>query len=73
VVDGSSGCVIPPGDATALCRAVTAMYADRVRAAAMGRAARARCEQKFSLQRMCAAHADLYLSLCEPSRTGSAL
>ena len=72
VVDGSSGCIIPPGDAAALCRALTALYVNRVRAAAMGRAARARCEQNFSLQRMCAAHADLYLALCQPSRPDSA-
>jgi L-malate glycosyltransferase len=64
VVDGENGYVIAPRDAAALGRAVTALHADPARAAAMGRASRLRAEQKFSLQRMCAAHADLYLTLC---------
>jgi glycosyltransferase involved in cell wall biosynthesis len=72
VVDGENGYVIAPCDAAALGRAVTALHGDPARAAAMGRASRLRTEQNFSLQRMCAAHADLYLALCQPSRPDSA-
>ena len=64
VRDGENGYVIAPRDAAALGRAVMALHGDPARAAAMGRASRLRTEQKFSLQRMCAAHADLYLTLC---------
>jgi glycosyltransferase involved in cell wall biosynthesis len=65
VIDGSSGWVIPPLDSAALCRALIAVYGDQERAASMGRAARTRAQERFSLQRMCAAHAQLYVSLCE--------
>jgi len=64
VRDGENGYVIAPRDAAALGRALTALHGDPARAAVMGRASRLRTEQKFSLQRMCAAHADLYLTLC---------
>jgi len=70
VVDGANGLVIPPLDAAALCRALITLNGDRARAASMGRAARARAEERFSLQRMCAEHAKLYLALCErPTRS----
>lgn len=64
VIDGTSGWVIPPLDPAALCKALIAAYSDRERAASMGRAARARAQERFSLQRMCAEHAQLYISLC---------
>jgi glycosyltransferase involved in cell wall biosynthesis len=65
VIDGANGRVIPPLDAAALCGALITLHSDRARAASMGRAARARAEERFSLQRMCAEHAKLYLALCE--------
>jgi glycosyltransferase involved in cell wall biosynthesis len=71
VVDGENGEVIPPGDAAALCRALVALHRDRARAATMGRASRARVEQRFSLEQMCAQHARLYLALCGCAAAGA--
>jgi glycosyltransferase involved in cell wall biosynthesis len=65
VVDGTNGWVIAPGNAVALCEALVTLFRDRARAAAMGCASRTRAEDRFSLQRMCAEHAKLYLSLFE--------
>jgi len=64
VIDGTSGWVIPPLDSAALCKALIAVHGDKERAASMGRAARMRAQERFSLQRMCAEHAQLYVSLC---------
>jgi glycosyltransferase involved in cell wall biosynthesis len=72
VIDGINGWIIPPLDATALCGALLAVHGDRARAAAMGRASHARAAERFSVQRMCAEHAKLYLALCARP-TGSAL
>lgn len=70
VIDGVNGRVVPPLDAAALRAALIALHGDRARAASMGRASRARAEERFSLQRMCAEHAKLYLALCErPTRS----
>jgi len=72
VIDGANGLVIPPLDAAALCRALITLHGDRARAASMGRASRARAEDRFSLQRMCAEHAKLYLALCQrPTRSAT--
>lgn len=43
-----SGVLVPPGDADALAKAITACIADPVRTAAMGVAGRARLEREFS-------------------------
>ena len=64
VADGQNGWVIPPRDAVALGRALVNMYEDPARRAAMGRASRARVQEKFSLEHMCAEHARLYTALC---------
>lgn len=71
VVDGENGRVIPPGDASALSRALIDLHDNPARAAAMGRASRLRVEEKFSLQRMCAQHMRLYRSLCDPARVAT--
>jgi glycosyltransferase involved in cell wall biosynthesis len=47
--DGVTGLLIPPGDAGALAEAVKALLDDPARAEAMGRAARARWEEHYSL------------------------
>jgi glycosyltransferase involved in cell wall biosynthesis len=70
VLEGVNGLVVPPLDAQALADALVKVHADPARAAAMGRASRARVEECFSLERMCAEHAKLYLALC--GRPGSA-
>jgi L-malate glycosyltransferase len=64
VADGENGFVVRSLDVVALSRAVVDVHADPVRAAAMGRASRRRAAERFSLERMCAEHARLYLSLC---------
>jgi glycosyltransferase involved in cell wall biosynthesis len=64
VVDGESGRVIPPLDVTALSQALIDLHENPARASAMGRASRARVEERFSLERMCAEHIRLYRSLC---------
>jgi glycosyltransferase involved in cell wall biosynthesis len=68
VIDGENGFVIPPRDAVALSRVLLGLHADPARAAAMGRASRRLATQRFSLERMCAEHARLYLSLCDAVR-----
>lgn len=68
VVDGQNGFVVPAGDAAALSRALLEVHRDPRRAEVMGRVARGRAVERFSLERMCAEHARLYLSLC---RAGS--
>jgi len=67
VEDGQNGFVVPPRDAAALARALTALHRDPLRAASMGRLSRERAVERFSLKRMCAEHARLYLSLCRPA------
>jgi L-malate glycosyltransferase len=64
VIDGTNGLVIPPLDASAFCKALLTLHNDPTRAALLGRASRARAEQKFSLERMCTEHATLYWELC---------
>jgi glycosyltransferase involved in cell wall biosynthesis len=64
VVDGESGRTIAPRDPAALARALAELYADPVRRAVLGNAARKRVEEKFSLEYMCAEHARLYRTLC---------
>lgn len=61
---GETGHIIAPGDEAALARALTQWYVEPLRRGALGRAARRRVEEKFSLAHMCAAHAQLYRSLC---------
>jgi glycosyltransferase involved in cell wall biosynthesis len=68
VIEGESGRVIPPRDAAALAHALIGMRSDPAAVAGMGRAARRRVEERFSLERMCAEHAQLYRSLCRASR-----
>ncbi len=72
VLHGVNGLVVPPLDARALADALVKLHADRERAAAMGRASRARVEECFSLERMCSEHAKLYLTLCAPPKAATA-
>jgi glycosyltransferase involved in cell wall biosynthesis len=70
VVAGESGFVIAPGAVAALGEALLQLAHDAALRAAMGRAARARVEERFSLEHMCARHAQLYLSLL-PAAAGT--
>lgn len=53
VVDGETGVLVPPGDATALADALLALLAAPARAAEMGRRGRQRAAQAFSQEAMC--------------------
>jgi len=48
IIDGLTGCLVPPGDIPALRGALAALVKDPERAAAMGRAGRERVEREFS-------------------------
>jgi glycosyltransferase involved in cell wall biosynthesis len=63
VIAGESGYVIRPGASLELTQALRRLCQDAALRAAMGRAARARVEACFSLEQMCARHAQLYRSL----------
>ena len=54
VQDGTTGRVVPPRDPRAMAEAIADLLADRARLRAMGRAARARVEARFTLERMIA-------------------
>jgi glycosyltransferase involved in cell wall biosynthesis len=56
---GLDGLLVPPGDASALARALQTLFGSPDRAAAMGRSARARIEE-FSFARTVAAYQRLY-------------
>ena len=60
VVDGRSGCVVPAADVAAMAAAIMSLAIEPERAAAMGRAGRAKVEVQFSLQSMVAAYRNLY-------------
>ena len=57
---GETGWRVPPGDPGALARRLLEVLADRERAAQVGRAARAYILERFSLDRMADAFAQLY-------------
>ena len=63
VLDGETGDLVPPGDVQAMAEGLLRMAAEPGRAAAMGRAGRARVEQHFSLPAMVAGYRSLYLRL----------
>ncbi len=58
--DGRSGRIFPAGDAAALARLIEAAAADRQRVASMGVEAHRRWQERFTLDRMLAAHEALY-------------
>ncbi len=60
VDEGRSGRLVPAGDVEALASGLVALAADPAAAAAMGRAGRARVEQRFSLPAMVAAYDAVY-------------
>ena len=60
VVAGTTGDIVPAGDVEALAAGLIRMAVEPDRAAAMGRAGRARVEESFSLPAMVGAYQDLY-------------
>jgi mannosyltransferase len=63
VQDGVTGVLTPPGDVDALVAALEPLMRDPASAAAMGKRARARVEEKFSLDAEAGAIADVYRRL----------
>jgi glycosyltransferase involved in cell wall biosynthesis len=63
VSDGVTGLLVPPRDPAALAAALVRLVDDPERARQMGRAARARIEEAFTLQAMVASHEELYRGL----------
>jgi len=65
VVDGETGLLVPPRDPERFSEALLALAARQDRAA-MGAAARARVDQRFSAERMSRAYHDLYTEILSP-------
>jgi glycosyltransferase involved in cell wall biosynthesis len=65
--DGVDGYLVPPGDVTSLRDAILALAGDAQTRAAMGRAARARVEQHFSIAAFQARLGELYQSVAGSS------
>lgn len=68
VQDGSTGTLVPPGDAGALARAVVDLLRDPARAAALGRAGRKRVEDYWDENKTNAAYEARFLALVEKRR-----
>ncbi|MCC5797777.1 MAG: glycosyltransferase family 4 protein [Methylophaga sp.] len=62
-IDGDTGLVIPPSDATALAQAMTWLWSHPDEAAAMGHRAEQRYQDLFTADRMVQAYAHLYRDL----------
>ena len=65
LVDGVTGLLVPPADTTALTAAIVRLLNDPPLAAHLGRAARLRIADTFSVKRMVRATEDVYLELLE--------
>jgi glycosyltransferase involved in cell wall biosynthesis len=63
LIDGSTGLLVPPGDAQPLAAAIRRLLDDRPLALHLGRAARRYIEDHFSVERMVSATEQLYLEL----------
>jgi glycosyltransferase involved in cell wall biosynthesis len=62
VAHGRTGLLVPPGDAAALATALLQLMAAPDRAAALGRAARAEVERRFSFETMVSRFEHIYLA-----------
>ncbi len=60
VVDGSTGCLVPPSNPAALAKAIGDLLAQPAQRQQMGAAGRVRVEQQFTIQRMVQATEALY-------------
>jgi glycosyltransferase involved in cell wall biosynthesis len=65
VIDGVNGVLVPPADSAALADAIVHLLRDPQLAAHLGRAARSRIADHFSVRRMVRATEDLYTELLE--------
>jgi glycosyltransferase involved in cell wall biosynthesis len=64
VLDGETGLLVPPGDPVRLADAIVCVLADRSLGDRLGRAGRARVEQRFALDDMVSRTDRLYQELC---------
>ena len=71
VLDGDNGVVIDAGDAAALHQGLIALYRDPAARQRMGQRSRELVEEKFTLQRMCSEHMQLYRSLVGATDEGA--
>jgi glycosyltransferase involved in cell wall biosynthesis len=69
VIDNVTGFLLPPRDPAALTAAITRILSDPDMALRMRKAALARFEQRFTMQRMLEAHRDLYIRLAHTSNS----
>jgi glycosyltransferase involved in cell wall biosynthesis len=60
VVDGETGILVRPGDASALAAALSSLIADPAKRRSLGAAGRARAEERFDLEPFRRAHVELY-------------
>ena len=68
IQDGVTGLLVPARDAAALAGAMATALEEPQRRGAMGRAARARFLERFTLPRMIAAYESLYRQVLEEGR-----
>lgn len=71
IQNGVTGLVVAPGDEDALTRAVLALLAQDELRDAMGRAARARCLERFDTRRIAPRYLDLYREIRNDRATAS--
>jgi glycosyltransferase involved in cell wall biosynthesis len=70
VVDGATGVLVPPEDPVALAKAISALLRDPSKRTEMGRRARARALERFSVARMARSYEELYRRLLSSGRGG---
>jgi glycosyltransferase involved in cell wall biosynthesis len=68
LIDGESGMLVAPGDALALSEALIDLLDDERRRTSMGKAARTRFEQRFTLDLMLDRLIDVYGEVGSPTR-----
>ncbi len=71
IVDGETGYLCPPGDARALAMAIRRLMRDRRDARQMGKRARRRIEEHFSVDSMVEGNLAVYRQVFRPSPNGS--
>jgi glycosyltransferase involved in cell wall biosynthesis len=65
VIDGETGVLAPPGDVEALRAGVQLLLDDRARRDAYGKAASARCEARFTIDKVAPRYVDLWKSFVQ--------
>jgi len=73
VVDGETGYLVRVGDSVGIAQFTDRILADQALAQRLGTAGRERMRQQFSLDRMVAAHAELYRQVLRNEDTAPAI